>query len=66
VLAKRAASEGDSLMMEVPYSDITNIFKIQCNRDNEDFLKYRANVLYKGTEYFQLYYSQGTVVVLTI
>ncbi|KYM82409.1 hypothetical protein ALC53_07197 [Atta colombica] len=54
---KRAASKGDLLIVEVFY--ITNIFKIQCNKNNEDFLKYRANVLYKGTEYFQLYYSQS-------
>ncbi|KYM80714.1 hypothetical protein ALC53_08883, partial [Atta colombica] len=27
-------------------------------KDNEDFLKYRANILYKGIEYFQLYCFQ--------
>ena len=56
MLANRTASEGDLLKVEVSYSDITSIFKIQCNKDNKDFLKHRANVLYKGTEYFQLYY----------
>ncbi|KYM90051.1 hypothetical protein ALC53_01879, partial [Atta colombica] len=58
MLAKRA-SEGNLLVEKIPYSDITSIFKTQYNKDNEDFLKYRANVLYKDTEYFQLYYSQS-------
>ena len=58
MLAKRT-SEGDLLVEKIPYSDITSIFKTQYNKDNEDFLKYRANVLYKDTEYFQLYYSQS-------
>jgi len=51
VLAKKVTSEGD-LLMEIPYSNITSIFKTQCNKDNEDFLKYRT-LLYKGSEYFQ-------------
>jgi len=56
-LLRDAVSEGDLLVVEIPYSDITSIFKTNAIRIMKIFLKY--NILHKGTEYFQLYYLQS-------
>jgi len=58
VLAKRAASEGPLLDIQI-HSDIVNIFKSKYIKDNEDFLFHRAHVLNKDTNFFQLYHSQS-------
>lgn len=59
-LAKRSAQEGLLLEREVPYSDIVNIFKARCTKENEKFPQQKARVQNKGTFFFKNYWKHSS------
>ncbi|XP_029178519.1 uncharacterized protein LOC114946237 [Nylanderia fulva] len=59
-LAKNAAQEGPFLNQELPYSDIANVFKLKCKKENDCDVINRAQTQGKGAFYFEQYFAPNS------